>query len=93
MPDGTVDLTFSNAADRLEDLRRVAEWAKYHGIPDATVAKRAKAASIRIKVPPFDMRTSFENVEKKDLDKCFDAIQQLTDLANIIDLICSIADK
>ena len=92
MPDGTVDLTFPKAADKLEDLRRVAEWARYHGIPDAIVAKRAKAASIRIKVPPFDMRSSFDDVSRKDLEKCFDAIQQLTDLANIIALTYAISD-
>lgn len=92
IPDGTVDLTFPKAADKLEELRRVAEWAKYHGIPDAAAAKRAKAASIRIKVPLFDMRSNFEDVDKRDLDKCFDAIQQLTDLANIIQLAYSIAD-
>lgn len=92
MPDGTVDLTFPKAADKIEDLRRVADWARYHGIPDATVAKRAKAASIRIKVPPFEMRSDFDDVSRKDLDKCFDAIQQLTDLANIIALSHSIAE-
>lgn len=88
--DGTVDLTFNKAAKRYEDVRRIAEWAKYHGIPDAIPQKRGKASSIRIKVPPLDMRSDFEDVSKADLEKCFEAIRQLTELATIIEIASSL---
>ena len=93
IPDGSVDLTFPKTASQYSDLQRIADWARYHGMPDATAAKRGKAASIRIKVPAFNMRSSFEDVKRNDLDKCFDAIQELTNLANLIALAYSLADK
>ena len=90
--DGTVDLTFNKAAARYEDIRRIAEWAKYHGIPDAVPQKRGKAASIRINVPKIDMKSSFDDVRKDDLERCFEAIKQLSELATIIETASTLKD-
>ena len=89
--EGFVDLTFLKASDKIDRAKIIADWARQHKISDATVIKTKKSAMIRIHVPKLDIIKGFELVDKDELNQCFDAIQELTDFANIVEIMNSIA--
>lgn len=84
--EGFVDLTFPKASDKIDRVKAIAEWARRHKIPEAAVIKTKKSAMIRIHVPKLSILKGFESVDKEELDKCFDAIKELTDFANMIEM-------
>ena len=88
--EGYVDLTFPRASDKIDRAKIIAEWARNHKISDARVIKATKSAMIRIHVPKLDIKKGFEYVDRDELNKCFDAIKELTDFANIIEMANSI---
>ena len=88
--EGFVDLTFLKASDKIDRAKIIADWARQHKISDATVVKTKKSAMIRIHVPKLDIIKGFELVNKNELNQCFDAIQELTDFANIVEMMNSI---
>ena len=71
----------------------IAEWARQHKISEASVVKTKKSALIRIHVPKLSILKGFENVDKDELDQCFDAIKELTDFANMIEMTNSITSR
>ena len=81
--EGYVDLTFPRASDKTDRAKFIAEWARKHKIPDITVVPTKKSAMIRIHVPKLSIMKGFESVDKDELNQCFDAIKELTDLASI----------
>ena len=87
---GYVDLTIPKASDKIDQVRVIAEWARQHKIPGATVVKAKKSAMIRIHVPKIDIEKGFEFVDRDELNQCFDVIKELTDFANIVALTSSI---
>lgn len=91
--EGYVDLTFPKASDKIDRVKVIAEWARQHKISDAAVVKAKKSAMIRIHVPKLSILKGFESVDTEELDKCFDAIKELTDFANMIEMANSIASK
>lgn len=91
--EGYVDLTFPKASDKIDRVKIIAEWARQHKISDAAVIKAKKSAMIRIHVPKLSILKGFESVDKEELDKCFDAIKELTDFANMIEMANSIASR
>lgn len=91
--EGYVDLTFPKASDKIDRVKVIAEWARQHKISDAAVVKAKKSAMIRIHVPKLSILKGFETVDKEELDKCFDAIKELTDFANLIEMASSIASR
>ncbi len=84
--EGHVDLTFPKAAEKSDKAKFIAEWVRQHKIPDATVVKAKKSVMIRIHVPQLNIMKGFEFVDKDELNQCFDAIKELTDFANMIEL-------
>ena len=91
--EGYVDLTFPKASQEFDRAKIIADWARQHKIPDATVVKTKKSVMIRIHVPKLDIIRGFENVDVDELDQCFDAIKELTDFANIIEMANSITSR
>lgn len=91
--EGYVDLTFPKASDKIDRVKIIAEWARQHKISDAAVIKAKKSAMIRIHVPKLSILKGFESVDKEELDKCFDAIKELTDFANMIEMANSITSR
>ncbi len=91
--EGYVDLTFPKASDKIDRVKIIAEWARQHKISDAAVVKAKKSAMIRIHVPKLSILKGFESVDKEELDKCFDAIKELTDFANLIEMASSITSR
>ncbi|MBO4306339.1 MAG: hypothetical protein J5890_04030 [Clostridia bacterium] len=90
---GYVDLTFPGASDKIDRAKVIAEWARRHNITNAAVVKTVKSAMIRIAVPKIDILKGFEYVDKNELNQCFDAIKELADFANIIELANSITSR
>ena len=91
--EGYVDLTFPKAAAKIEKVRLIAEWARRHKISEASVVKAAKGAMIRLHVPKLDIDKGFENVDIDELNKCLDAVKELTDFANMIETANSITER
>lgn len=83
--EGFVDLTFPNAADKLDVVQNLASWLRVHGVPNVIAVQTGKAAALRIEVPQISRETAFEDVEKSEIQKCFHAIQTLTNFANAIE--------
>lgn len=90
-PEGFVDLTFPNAAGKMDVLQNLASWLRNHDVPNVIATKTGRAAALRIEVPKIPLTAVFEHIEKADIKKCFDAIQVLVDFANMIEDIHSIS--
>lgn len=80
--EGFVDLTFPNAAARIEVLQDLASWLRGHAIGNVVAVKTGQAAALRIEVPKMPLTAVFEHMEEADVKKCFDAVQTLADFAN-----------
>lgn len=85
MQEGFVDLTFPNSTDKLSILENVALKLRSFGMDSISAEKTGKALALRISVPKLDMQNNFEETAESNLIKCFDAIQRLTDLANVFE--------
>ena len=91
--EGYVDLTFPKAAEKVERLKLIAEWARNHKMSEVTVVKAKRGAMIRMHVPKLDIQKGFEFVDRSELDRCFDAVKELTDFANMIEVANSITER
>ena len=83
--DGCVDLTFPNAADKISLMGTLASKLESLGMNSLFAEPTGKSAVFRIKVSALDMQNDFEETEESDLKECFDAIQKLTDIANVFE--------
>ena len=83
--EGFVDLTFPNAAGKMDVLQSLASWLRTHDVPNVVAVKTGRAAALRIEVPKMPLATAFEHMEETDIKRCFDAIQTLVDFANLIE--------
>lgn len=91
--EGYVDLTFPRAADKVERAKLVADWARHHKLSEVGVVKTKKSVMLRVHVPKLDIIKGFEFTDSDDLKKCFDAIKELTDFANMIEIANSITER
>ncbi len=82
-----VDLTINNAGDRIAVLSTIEKWLHESGHERIRLAKTGKSAAFRINVPAINMGKPFENWKMGDLDACFEAIQELADLAAMFAVI------
>lgn len=78
---GYVDLTFSNVGDHLIELGELLEKM----IPDLdlnkyNIVKVGKAGALRLYVPLLDFSIDFKEVNRKDIEDCFQAILHMTQL-------------
>ena len=76
-----VDLTISGAADRMDELALVLKWLNEHGFRNLRLEKTGKSAAFRIETPEIRMDKPFETWKTGDMNACFDAVQELMDLA------------
>lgn len=82
--DGFVDLTFPGGAKQLETMMQIARWLNAHGLQNVKAVKTGKAASLRLTVPILNQKEPFEKADINDVEKCFAAIQELSDFAGIL---------
>ena len=85
-----LDLTFPGASDKTDLAKVIADWARLHKISAAVVGAK-KSVMIRLHVPKLDIEGGFERVGKDELDQCFEAVKELTDFANIVEMASSMA--
>ena len=86
LQEGNVDLTFSRAKAEMITIERLAKWMQKHGfLGIQSVPTKGEGAMLRMKVPELDNYRSFNDVNFDDLNKCFQAISELTDFANLIE--------
>ena len=83
MQEGFVDLTFPNAANHLDTANIIAKWLRDHGMKKVTALQTGKSASLRIEVPPLKVREPFEQTTEEDIEECFRAIADLSELTDI----------
>lgn len=91
--EGYVDLTFPKAAEQVDKAKIIADWGRHHKIYNTEVIKTKKSVMIRINVPKIDMLKGFESVDEDELNQCFEAVKELTDFANIAEMINSITSR
>ena len=84
-PEGFVDLTFPNAAKKMDVLHAMASWLRNHDVSNVVAVKTGRSAALRIEVPKMPLKAVFENIDPLDVKKAFDAIQALVDFANLIE--------
>lgn len=89
--DGKVDLTFNRAAGHLDKLEIIAKWLREHGIDKVSVAKTGMSGVLRISVPKLNMDIPFEDNNDGDIEKCFKAISELIEAANVFAVANSIS--
>lgn len=87
--DGVVDLTFPNGANDVSTLKLAAIWLNAHGMPNVQALQTGKAAALRIKVPVLDQHKPFEEANMNDVETCFKAVQELSNLATALGQISS----
>lgn len=87
--DGVVDLTFPNGANDVSTLKLAAIWLNAHGVPNIQALQTGKAAALRIKVPVLDQHKPFEEADMDDVEECFKAVQELSNLATAVGQISS----
>ncbi len=90
--EGFVDLTLQRAADKLDRAKNIADWARHHKIPVTDVIKTKKSVMLRIRVPQLDIEKGFDTVDKDELNQCFDAVKELTELTNITAIMHTITE-
>ena len=61
------------------------DFLKY-GMPNVHAVITGGSSALRINVPSLDYNRPFEEVDPHDLDICFEAIKELTDVANVFEV-------
>ena len=79
--------TINGAAKKLDKLSIVLKWLHESGHTRILLEKTGKSAAFRIPTPDIKMSRPFETWKMTDLDICFEAIQELSDLAGMFAVI------
>ncbi len=91
--EGRIDLTFNKAAERISDLKQIAEWLRRHDMSTVRAKIISKSGSLQITVPKLDISMPFEEVDLEDIHMCFEAIVELISFADIVALASGIGDN
>lgn len=91
---GFMDLTFSGAEEKKSSLFELME-SKIHqlGFKEVKCFATGKSMSYRIVVPIIDFDKTFDECDKEDLNMCFEAAKQLTELARVISYFGEMCSK
>lgn len=84
MQEGCADLTFPNAAERMQPIYEMADWLRVHKVTGVEAVQTGRAGAVRIRVPRLTVTSDFDAVADEDIKKCFEAVKELTALANLI---------
>lgn len=92
MQEGFVDLNISGHEIDIEYLQSLAMWLNGHGFSNVKAVKFGKTMALRVVVPKLKMKEPFEKTRDTDLNKCFNAICEFSDLVGIMKIIKRIPD-
>ena len=87
MQEGYVDLTFPNDAELINLFHEMATWLRKRGLDKLLAVKTGKSAALRIEVPALKIDEAFEETAQSDIVRCFDAINELNELARFFELV------
>lgn len=94
---GTVELSFSGAGSKAQDLESICAWFNKNGHTEINTHITDKYVNLRINVPILDYKHGWENTPKEDIDKCFVAITKFAEMAKLFNdiqrLLSSDAEK
>ena len=102
IPQGYVDLTFPNAAIKMDGLSNIARTINEvletdinaHGLNKIMAVPTGKAGALRIEVPKFDMKAMrFEDADLEDMEKCFYALSVFSEFANMLASAADVTKK
>ncbi len=102
IPQGYVDLTFPNAAIKMDGLSNIARTINAaietdinaHGLNKIMAVPTGKAGALRIEVPKFDMKSMrFEDADPDDMEKCFYALSVFSEFANMLASAADVTKK
>lgn len=89
--EGSVILIFPNTAPYMDSMQDIAAWLRNHGLPKVIAKRAGKSIALSIEVPRLKVTEAFELTNKADLKECFDAVQALSDFANVVAATYSIS--
>ncbi len=93
IPQGYVDLTFPDAASKMDGLSNIArtmneayeDKLRLHGLNKIIALPTGKAGALRIDVPKFEMTSiRFEDASIDDIERCFYALTVFSEYANML---------
>ncbi len=87
------DLTINKTGEKYAELAIIEKWLQENGNGDITLHKTGKSAAFRIEIPEINMKKPFDEWNTDNLNACFEAIQRLTDLAEMFIIINKIIFK
>ena len=90
---GFIDLTFYNTRNKQVYFDAVEKYIAKMGFEDVKSVLTGKSMSFRMTVPFIDFDKPFEDCDKDDLNKCFEACEKLTELAKVINYFAEICQK
>lgn len=102
IPQGYIDLTFPNAAIKMDGLSNIARTINAaietdinaHGLNKIMAVPTGKAGALRIEVPKFDMKSMrFEDADPDDMEKCFYALSVFSEFANMLASAADVTKK
>lgn len=92
-PTGTIDLTFSRTASKKIYFEVLEKYISTMGFKDIKSIVTGKSMAFRKSVPIIDFNGDFEKLDKKLLDKCFEAGYELLELSKIINYFATICEE
>lgn len=94
LPQGYVDLTLPNTKEKIQLAESVTDWMNVHGLRDIRCVITWKSSALRICVPVLDTgHVPFEDVPVDDIEACFRAIKELSDLTGMIRTMQDLAQE
>lgn len=81
---GFMDLTFTNAADKLGRLEKALDWIRHKTNRSVSIQKTSKSAAIRIEVPLIERDKKFDDLSEDTIQCIFDSAKILSNFANMI---------
>lgn len=87
---GFIDLMFHNSLSKQVYFDALEKYISKMGFENVKSVVTGKSISFRIQVPVIDFDKHFDECNKNDLDKCFEACEKLTELAKVISYFAEI---
>lgn len=89
--EGYVVLIFPNTLNHMDTMQDIALWLRQRGMTKVLAKKAGKSVALSIEVPKLKVTEAFELTSEEDLKTCLDAVQTLSDFANMVASVYSVS--
>ncbi len=93
LPNGYVDLTFKRKHDKHDLTELISDWLNEHGYPEVCAQPTGESMVLRINVPNLYYKKGFSNIPSADVDRCFEALVKLCEIAKFMQSIQKFLSK